>query len=50
MELNSLVFTDDCDKDVDIDLTSPKSDNNLDSDDIIGHQVVRTIKDGLSDY
>ena len=50
MKLNSLVFTNDCDIDVDIDLTSTKSDNNLDSDDIIGYQVVRAIKDGLTDY
>ena len=46
-ELNSLVSTKDCDKDVVIDLTFPKSDNNLYSADIIGRQVVWEIKDGL---
>ena len=49
-ELNILVSTKDCDKDVVIDLASPKSDNNLYSADIIGRQVVWEIKYGLWDH
>ena len=40
MHLNSLVSTNSCNDDMDIELASTDSDNNLDSEDIIGRQAV----------
>ena len=50
IHLNSFISANDCDDNVDIDLTPLKWNNNRDSKDIISIESVREIKDSLSDY